>query len=74
MVRKANEGFCEGRVTKQSLASWLLLSIQEKQFEKVVPTIQKDHVDPVRLMQIKLAELIAERKTAKATGKFRGGG
>jgi hypothetical protein len=63
MLPLLNDGFREGRVKKQDLASWILLHFHERDFQKLNPKIRAAHVDPILVLKAKIADLEAARKS-----------
>jgi hypothetical protein len=62
MLASVNNGFSEGRVTKQDLVAWLINRFPLGRFEKSIPAIRDAHRDPILVLQAKIAELRANRR------------
>lgn len=65
MIKRANENFTGGRVTKQDLLSWIITQFESNYFERNIEKIQRDHFD--RLTH--LGNLVKRLKKAKSEGR-----
>lgn len=54
-----------GRISKQDLLSWIVLSFRETSFEKSITKIRKDHEDPVLILKAKIRSIQETRKAIK---------
>jgi hypothetical protein len=62
MLLKVNDGFENGKITKQNLCSWLITTFETKFFERKIPSIRSAHVDPIVVLQAQIAALRAKKR------------
>lgn len=65
MVRKTNDGFTGGRLTKHDQLSWIVSVFAENYFERNIERIRHDHFDQVT----HLDNLLKQVKRARHLGK-----
>ena len=64
VLAKVNDGFTGGRVTKNDLASWILIHF-EQHMDSSIEKIRKDHFDQVAYLE----SVVKEMKRAKKAGE-----
>ena len=47
MVKKTNDGFTSGKLTKNQLLSWIVCSFRRKYFEREKEQIRAEHFDKI---------------------------
>ena len=51
LSKRCNLGFEAGKVTKSSLATWIIQWFQSQEKEKHITIIQQDHFDPLKHLE-----------------------
>jgi len=65
MLKAVTEGYTTGKVTKNDLASWILVQFEFRSFQSQIEKIRKDHFDKVQY----LLSMIEELKRARQKGE-----
>lgn len=66
MLSKSNDGFTGGRVSKNDLASWIVLHFENHGFDNALEKIRKDHFDQVAYLESVVKEMKQARKSGAA--------
>jgi len=61
MLAAVKEGYSAGKVTKNDLASWIMVRFEQRSFQSQIENIRKDHFDNVQY----LISVVQELKRAK---------
>jgi Fe-S cluster assembly ATPase SufC len=64
MVRKTNEGFSGGRVTRQDLASWIICHFEKHHFSGEIESIRSANFDRLTYLE----SVLTQAKRAKRGG------
>lgn len=66
MLPKINEGFTGGRVTKNDLASWVILYFEKHNLDGAIDKIRKDHFDQLAYLESVVKEMKQARKSGSS--------
>ena len=65
MLNAVNSGFSGGKVSKQDLASWILIHFSHHSLAICINDIRRDHFDQIAYVE----SLLGEMKTARRSGQ-----
>ena len=66
MLHKINDGFTGGRVTKNDLASWIILYFEKHSLDGAIDKIRKDHFDQLAYLESVVKEMKQARKSGSS--------